>query len=121
MSTAILRIPTPESCRLCPIVRIIKCREGDDILDENAPYVQCPFLRATWDDNVLYKNRRPPDCPLEITEDNLRWIEDPDTFSEKLICPKCKGVHDYCSIFYDNYKYCPNCGVRLLHPKEWEK
>ena len=103
MSTAILRIPAPESCRLC---NLIYFRKGGML---------------TYCMEVGYKDSRHPDCPLEITEDNLRWIEDPDTFSEKLICPKCKGVHDYCSIFYDNYKYCPNCGVRLLHPKEWEK
>ena len=117
MSTAILRIPTPESCRLCPIVRIIKCREGDDILDENAPYVQCPFLRATWDDDVLYKNRRPPDCPLEITEDNLRWIREVKSYTGDVIfiCPKCKEGK------FMPYNYCPSCGIKLLPPEIKDK
>jgi len=68
-------------------------------------------------------NKRHPDCPLKITEDNLRWTLYVKNFygsnpNEKLYpcdlleCPKCHSKIIFA------YAHCPYCGIKLLPPKE---
>ena len=123
MSKAILEIETPQSCRMCPITRIINCKEGHDILDLNGQYIQCPEIRATWDDSILFKNKRNPDCPLKITKENLRWQGNgTETIGYYITCPECKkephGNWDREEFSDDDFpNYCPSCGIKLLPPE----
>ena len=95
---------TPQSCSEC---RLIYYRKGG--------LLTCCYLN-----DVGNENTRHPDCPLEITEDNLRWRKDTRTsldgeILEYWVCPECKFVHYY----YDDYKvynFCPSCGTKLLPP-----
>ena len=96
MSTTLILKETPQSCMVCPL-RVV-CSIFADRRVSDYPYT------------------RHPNCPLKITEDNLRWeIIDLGT-TQRITghrCPKCGDEKYTCK-----FNYCPNCGVKLLPPEE---
>ena len=112
--SAILELKeTPQSCVDCPLTH---AGYSGDSRAELCYWVHNkkngrPFIIASD-----YDKFRHPDCPLKITEDNLRWeIIDLGT-TQRITghrCPKCGDEKYTCK-----FNYCPNCGVKLLPPME---
>jgi len=110
--SAILELKaTPELCFECPIIYSVVLHN-----DTNTNVA----------DREKYTSSRHPDCPLKITEDNLRWIlssyDVSDYTTRSFIeCPKCEVGYDYdCNdvSFFETFNFCPNCGVKLLPPEK---
>ena len=87
---------TPESCSECEIKVLCEYR-----------------IKA----KLYYIGTRHPDCPIKITEDNLRWIliRDFGDGLQFLACVKCNK-----EIMFDSHEvpknFCPSCGIKLLPP-----
>ena len=106
--SAILELKeTPKSCWDCPVITTFFEEEGCS---------QTHYCTEMKDDECVdvseFAVSRHPDCPLKITEDNLRW----KTFEYVWYrCPLCRyetGLRDA--------NYCPSCGIKLLPPKGGE-
>jgi len=96
--SAILELKeTPKSCKDCPI----------NFEDSGLEVSYCAKTGFAIDD---YTVTRHPDCPLKITEDNLRWILLKGDLKFKYCCPECKQTES------SPYKYCRDCGIKILPP-----
>jgi len=110
--SAILELKeTPKSCGECPVHR--SC----DVYEKLSFEVSRSL--AHGDKPVRYNTTRHPDCPLKITEDNLRWdieyTKDTEDIGEQYRCPKCGYVE------LGEHNYCPDCGQKLLPSLEEEE
>ena len=104
MSNATLKIPTPASCRECPLKGI----DYDMAIKDWGSF--CCNLHVPINN---YTNRRHPDCPLKV-EEELQWIRKNGKFNSHF-CPSCNcGFKNYTP-------HCPSCGVRLKPPEESEE
>jgi len=106
----------PQSCGECQLRGYNEALDYDD--HEGYTGAICHGEKSLYMEVSDYLNAdtRHPDCPLEITEDNLRWVieytKDAEDIGEQYHCPKCRYV-DIC-----DHNYCSNCGTKLLPPEE---
>jgi len=110
--SAILELKeTPESCIRCPLA--IE-KPAVISVDKVCKRIGNPCFGITV---TNYINIRHPDCPLKITEDNLRWIREVKSYTGDVIfiCPKCEEAK------FMPYNFCPSCGVKLLPPENKEE
>ncbi|MCL2174447.1 MAG: hypothetical protein FWB73_00230 [Treponema sp.] len=109
---------TPQSCRECELHVQTKYR---DLHGYNRH--ECIKLKR---DIREYETTRHPDCPLKITEDNLRWQGNgTETIGYYITCPICKkephGNWDKEELSDDDFpNFCPHCGIKLLPPENKE-
>jgi len=114
---------TPQSCGECQLRGYNEALDYDD--HEGYAGAICHGEKSLYMEvgDYLNTNTRHPDCPLKITEDNLRWnIYVKDFYgsnpNEKLYpcdlleCPKCHSKIIFA------YAHCPSCGIKLLPPEE---
>ena len=84
---------------------------------------------ATWDWQELYLpihfKQLLEDLPSVSTENTGRWIEIAkySDGKHKIECSECKSHifdrgHANSFIVKNKYKYCPNCGCRMVEPQE---
>ena len=93
MSVSTLTIPTPESCRVCPLVK-------DD--HDRDKYYCIGDRRINADGHI---HERHPDCPLRIQQEGLKWLN----LNGGCVCPQCSEGYQ----FIPRLRYCPSCGVKL--------
>jgi len=111
--SAILELKeTPKSCGECQLRGYNEALDYDD--HEGYAGAICHGEKSLYMEVSDYLNtdNRHPDCPLKITEDNLRWIAyDKPSVSRRYNCPICKVKRGKFTNF------CPSCGIKLLPPE----
>jgi len=117
--SAILELKeTPQSCMDCPLITHVPNSNTISNMP-NLVFINhfCDGLDrcigTTKNSELFYTNTRHPDCPLKITEDNLRWKNTSTKYFQLMTCPNCKSEYEK----YD-YNFCPSCGIKLLLPME---
>jgi len=106
---------TPKSCMSCRLKQF-------DSHSDDCDY-WCYELKSGHGKVNEYIDTRHPDCPLKITEDNLRWQGNgSETIGYYITCPECKqeppGNWDREDFNDDDFpNYCPHCGIKLLPPE----
>ena len=109
----------PQSCGGCQLRGYNEELDYDDY--EGYAGAICHGEKSLYMDvsDYLNTNIRHPDCPLKITEDNLRWklIEDYGDDIQVLACEKCNEEITFESSIVSR-NYCPKCGTKLLPPEE---
>ena len=115
--TALKLKETPQSCGECQLRGYNEALDYND--HEGYAGAICHGEKSLYMEVSDYLNTdtRHPDCPLEITEDNLRWIREvkPYTGDVIFICPKCEEGK------FMPYNFCPSCGIKLLPPENKEE
>jgi len=123
--SAILELKeTPQSCGECQLRGYNEALDYDD--HEGYAGAICHGEKSLYMEvsDYLNTNTRHPDCPLKITEDNLRWQGNgTETIGYYITCPDCKkephGNWDREGFSDDDFpKYCPHCSIKLLPPEE---
>ena len=109
--SAILKLKEmPQSCGECPVCHLL--------VSSNDSFFYFCFKMKRFVHEC--KNTRHPDCPLKITEDNLRWIQD-KLSKNYWRCPKCNFGANIVNTEPGYLKYCSLCGVELGQPEDKEK
>ena len=121
--SAILELKeTPESCGECQLRGYNEALDYND--HEGYAGAICHGEKSLYMEVSDYLNAdtRHPDCPLKITEDNLRWIEFRDEDYPCAIpimeCAICKETFPGGYENRKRWKHCPSCGIKLLPPEE---